>query len=220
MSKQNKKNISDHKKSEPSPKHHKGEHSLFVGSKKALIGGILAGSIALVGQWLVGQVYSGWEARKLLEPFTSSALYLGGSVVTASATILALMLTMLSLTKQASGEFDAIFFKRIERIGLLSTICLIGGVLLLLFLSVPLQESNEVPGSWYTVIYYVLITFTACLSGLIVGVVLMLFNAIGSLIDVVKPSMDEDYDDAKDRESKESDEEKKQINKEAESGEE
>ncbi len=181
----------------------KAEHTIFIGSKKALIGGILSGTVALVGQWLVGQVYSGWEARKLLESVISSALYFGGSIVTASATILALMLTMLGLTKQSSGEFDVLFFKRIERIGLLSTISLISAVLLLLFLSIPLQESNDVPSSWYQVIYYILTIFIAILAGLVVSIVLMLFNSIKSLIDVVRPTLDEDVEEVEKSESDE-----------------
>lgn len=190
----------------------KSEHELFVGTKKALFGGVLAGAIALSGQMLVGQVYSGWEARKLLESVVSSTLYFGSAVISGSVTILALMLTMLSLTSNMDSEFDSVFFKRIKRIGLLSTIILIAGVLLMLFLSLPIEESKaNLPNSWYEIIYYVLITYIAGLSGLIVGVVLMLFNAITSLIDVVKPSADEDEEAAEDREETESPDEKKQI---------
>jgi hypothetical protein len=159
------------------------------------MGSILAGVIALSAQWLVGQIYSGWEARRLLGAVISSALFFGSSVVTGSATILALMLTMLGLTKSSDGDFDRMFFKRIERIGLLATISLIAGVLLLLFLSIPIQESDDVPSSWFTTIYYILISYIAALSGLVVGVVLMLFNAITSLIDVVRPTEDEGAED-------------------------
>lgn len=170
----------------------------FVGTRKALTGGVIAGVIALSAQWLVGQIYSGWEARRLLEAVISSALFFGSSIVTGAATILALMLTMLGLTKSWDNDFDALFFKRIERIGLVATISLILGVLLLLFLSIPIQESDDVPSSWFTTIYYILISYIAVLSGLIVGVVLMLFNAITSLIDVVRPSMDEDVTEGND----------------------
>lgn len=178
------------------------EHKLFLGSKKALIGGILAGSIALGGQWFVGQVYSGYQARQLLEAVASSSLYLGSSVVTASATIIALMLTMISLTKQTEGEFDAVFFKRIQRIGLLSTAAMISGIILLLFLNIPVQESDQIPAHYFRNLYYFLITFVAGLSGLLVAIVLMLLNAINSLIDVVRPSTDEEVKQAKRREQK------------------
>ncbi len=146
-----------------------------------------------------------------MESVTSSSHYLGSSIVTASATILALMLTMLSLTKQADSEFDSVFFKRIQQIALFSTIALSAGILLLLFLGVPLQESDKIPAQWFKIIYYVLITFVAGLSGLVVGIVLMLLNAVNSLIDVVRPSTNEEVEGAKQREEQESEQEKERI---------
>ena len=210
-------NQKDKSESEPTDERHKGEHKLFFGDKKALYGGLLTSSIAFGGQWLIGQVYNGYEARQLLEASASSALYLGGAIVTASATIIALMLTMISLTKQTEGEFDAVFFKRIQRIALLSTIALTAGILLLLFLSIPLQESDKIPTNYFKIIYYVLIVFVALISGLVIAIVLMLLNAVNSLIDVVRPSADEEFEDAKEREEEESPEEKAQVNESADS---
>lgn len=167
---------------------------LFIGDMWALGGGVLAAIIALTGQWFIGRIYSGYEARNLLEAMNGSALWLGGSVVTASATIMALMLTMLSLSDQTKIDFDKVFFKRIEQIGIMTTISLASGILLILFLSVPLQESKNVPSQWFTIIYYILIAFLALLAGLLVSIVLMLLNAIRSLIEGVRP-MDLDEDD-------------------------
>jgi uncharacterized integral membrane protein len=166
-----------------------GEQTLFLGAKRALAGGVLAAVIAVAGQWFIGQIYSGAEARRLIEAMVPSSRAVGSSVVTASGTILALMLTMLSLTSQAKTSFDSIFYKRIERIGLLSTIALVAGILLLLFLSVPLQESKNVPNSWYRGVYYVLVALTAGIAGLQVGIVLMLLNAMSSLIAVLRPTL-------------------------------
>lgn len=163
-----------------------GERTLFLGAKRAFVGGVLAAAIALGGQWLVGQVYSGAEARRLIEAMVPSARAVGSSVVTASGTILALMLTMLSLTNQAKTSFASIFYKRIERIGLLSTIALVMGILVLLFLSIPLHESKNLSNSWYRGVYYALIALTASLAGLLVGIVLMLLNAMTSLIAVLR----------------------------------
>jgi hypothetical protein len=165
-----------------------GEHILFLGAKRALIGGILAGGIALAGQFLIGRVYSGAEARRLLSAFIPAANSVGGTVVTASATILALMLAMLSLGRRVTGALDASFFRRIQRIALLCTAALCAGMLLLMFLSVPVQESQNVPAPWFTVVYYALIAIVATLVGLFIGMVLMLFNAIQSLIEVVRPN--------------------------------
>lgn len=199
-------------KKEPSAAEHHSQHLLFYGSKKAMYGGLLAGAIALGGQWLVGQVYNGYEARQLLESVASSSLYLGSSIVTASATIIALMLTMLSMSKNSDNQFDSVFYKQIQIIATLSSVALSAGILLLLFLSVPLQESEQVPGSWYRTIYYILISFVAVLSGLSVGIVLMLLSTINSLINVVKPAVEE----VKEREENETDAEKEEIDEKGE----
>lgn len=173
--------------------HHKqvdegGETNLFVGSRRALYGGIIAGAVALAGQWLLGSIYSGYEARQFLESMSSSALYFGSAIVTAAATILALMLTILSLTSQTDDDFDKVFYLRVERIGKLATVALMGGIILLLFLSIPVKEADDVPSNWFTIIYYVLMTFLAALAGILIAIVLMLQNAIGSLIKVIRPS--------------------------------
>lgn len=164
------------------------EKSLFVGGRRAIYGGISAAAVALVGQWLIGRVYSGYEARQFLESLSSSALYFSSAIVTASATILALMLTILSLSSQADEDFDQVFFLGVERIAKLATVALMGGILLLLFLSIPIKESENVPGSWFTAIYYALIIILAALAGLLITIVLMLLNAISSLIDIMRPT--------------------------------
>lgn len=165
-----------------------GEQTLFIGAKRALVGGVLAAGVALGGQWFVGQIYSGAEALKLVDALVPAARSVGSSVVTASGTILALMLTMLSLTSQANSNFDRVFYHRVQRIGLLSTVALAAGILLLLFLSIPVQESDAVPSSWFGFVYYLLIVLTAGLAGLLVAIVLMLFNAMTSLIQVLSPT--------------------------------
>jgi hypothetical protein len=161
------------------------EHLLFIGAKRALIGGLIAGGVVLGGQFLVGRIYSGTEARRLMEAVVPSSRAVGTGVVGASATILALMLTMLSMSQSVTSRLGAIFYERVERIGLLSTIAMVSGVILLLMLNIPLQESKQLPSSWYTIVYYALIAVTAGVSGMLVAIVLMLYNAMQSLIKVL-----------------------------------
>lgn len=189
-------------KNESTVEEKRGESNLFVGSHRAIYGGVIAGGIALGGQWLLGSIYSGYEARQFLESMSSSARYFGSAVVTASATILALMLTILSLTAQSDDDFDKVFFLRIERIGKLATTALIGGIILLLLLSIPLKEADNVPGSWFMVMYYVLMTFLAVLAGLLISIVLMLQNAMGSLISIIRPSAEKEEKEVEKEEEK------------------
>jgi hypothetical protein len=165
------------------------EHILFIGAKRALVGGLLAAGVAVFGQLLVGQIYSGTEARQLMDAMVPSARAAGTGVVSATATIMALMLTMLSLSRHATSRLESVFFKRVERIGLLCTVALISGSLLLLILSVPLEESQNVPQTWFTIMYYALIVLTAAVVAMLVAIVLMLYNAMESLIHVLRPDM-------------------------------
>lgn len=167
---------------------------LFVGAKRALIGGLLAAATALLGQLLVGRVYSSIEALRLLEASIPSARSVGTAVVTASATILALMLTMLGLSRQDGDQLSRRFFKEVEQIGLFTSISLVASILLLVLLSFPVQESGDLPSSWYSIIYYILTTATALIAGLLVAVVLLLYSTIRSLFEIVVPSPETESD--------------------------
>ena len=79
-----------------------------------------------------------------------------------------------------------------------------GGIILLLFLSIPVKEADNVPSYWFTIIYYVLMTFLAALAGILIAIVLMLENAISSLLKVISPSAEEEEDKVeKEQEEKE-----------------
>ncbi len=166
----------------------KGEQTLFRGSQVAWLGGVVAGGVALVGQMLVGSVYNGVEAHDLLQALIPSAHSLGGAVVQASATILALMLTLLGLSRKEIEDLEPGFFHRISQIALLSSIALASAILLLLFLSIPLQQSKTLPVNWFQTIYYALIVIMAGIAGLVVAIVIMLYNAIQSIIRAVRPN--------------------------------
>ncbi len=65
---------------------------LIVDTRQAIIGGVLAALISMVGVILPGRI-TNFEARGLLEAMMPSVHFLSSSVMTASATIMALMLT-------------------------------------------------------------------------------------------------------------------------------
>jgi hypothetical protein len=163
---------------------------LFIGARRALIGGLVAGGIALAAQFTIGQIYSGAEARQLLEAVIPSARALGGGIVTASASIIALMLTLLSLSHQTSSQFERVYFERIQRIALFSAIALAGSILLMLLMTMPITQSNNAPDTWFKVFYYAFIVIAAGLSGLFVAVVMMLYNAIQGIVRLLQPGVD------------------------------
>lgn len=166
----------------------RGEETLSKGVRLEWLGGAIAAGVAIIGQILVGAVYNGFEAHDLIQAFIPSARSLGGAVVQASATVLALMLTMLILTRKEIGQLEYGLFHRIRHIALLSSIGLASAILLLLFLSIPLQQSKSLPVNWFQIIYYALIVVTAAIAGLVVAIVIMLYDAIESIIQVVRPA--------------------------------
>lgn len=154
-----------------------------------LVGGIVAGLLSLVTLWLVGLLGAG-EARLLIESTLPTVRFLCSTTATASATILALMLTLLSLSGAHDQEFRRHHFERVEWISLYSTICLTLSVFVLLLLVVPLSESEKIPVQMYTVLYYVILGAASVLGGLIVAIMLMLYTAITGLIRVVHPEVE------------------------------
>ncbi len=128
----------------------------------------IAATVAIAQPLLIGHIYSGTRAVDLLESIKESSLYLGSAIATASATVLALMLTLLSLTSQVDTSFNRSTYKGIKLIGDISTVTFIGSVALLLLLSLPIGEFKVISDQWYAGLYYVLSTLNGLLAGLMV----------------------------------------------------
>ena len=146
--------------------------------------------IVLAGRLVIGRVYTDYEARSFLAAMTESTLYLNAALATASATILALMLTILGLTRHAHDAFERAFFRRIRTIAVLSTISLCGAIILLVGTSLPVEQSDGVPTAWWKGVYWAYTAATAAEVGLFIGIVLMLLGAIFGIIRVMQPGDD------------------------------
>lgn len=155
-----------------------------------LAGGGVAAAMAIGSRFLVGAVYSQADAVQLIESLARSGLYLGSAIATSSATILALMLTLLGLTRKMDTDFDKEVFVRIDRIGLLSTIGLCGALGMLLILTLPVGEFDQLPKRWFPILYNVLVGITGILTGLLISTVLLLFTTLRRVISRVTPTDD------------------------------
>lgn len=143
--------------------------------------------MALLQPLLTDHIYSGTHAVDLLESIKESSLYLGSAIATASATVLALMLTLLSITSQVDKSFDRSTYQGIKLIGDISTATFIGSVALLLLLSLPIGEFEVISGRWYVGLYYALSLLNGLLSGLTVVGVLVLSDTLKTLIKSLAP---------------------------------
>lgn len=156
----------------------------IVDVKWAITGGVLAALTAIGGMMAVGTVGS-YEARQLLEATLPTIRFLCSSTMTASATVLALMLTLLSFSQAHDTEFKESHYVRILQVSWMAAATIIAATMLLLFLSIPLEESDEVR-TYYEWIYYAILVASAGLGGMVVTMILMLYNAIHGLVGLFR----------------------------------
>ncbi|MDX1419931.1 MAG: hypothetical protein R3181_08190 [Rubricoccaceae bacterium] len=152
-----------------------------AGFRGAAIGGVVLGAVMAAVAIVVGQV-GGGEARTLLEATLPTTRFFCSAVMTAAATTLALMLTLLGLSTDAEADIRGDYYHRIQRIALLDVVAFAGATVFLLAHAIPFGETIEVPAGWYVGIYYVFIGLSAFLGGLMVAVMMMLYSAVGGLI--------------------------------------
>lgn len=159
--------------------------------RRALAAGLVVLAVGGVGRWATGSIYSSAKAVALIGAVHSSALYLCTTVATTSGTTLALMLTLVGFVRRADEDFDRQVYLRIRVIAVLSTICLIGAVLLLLMLTLPVGEFDNLPVQWYPWLYNVIYALMIFLSALLIGTVTMVLATLVRLIAKITPSLPE-----------------------------
>jgi hypothetical protein len=158
----------------------------LVDAKWAITGGALVALFGLGVMALVGSV-GDYEARLLLEAALPTIRFLASSVITGSATVLALMLTILGISGQTEVDLNAVHYRRIVQVSVMSVVALIASLLLLMFLTFPLEEAQQLRDV-YDVVYFVVLGISAAVGGMMVTVVLMLLNAIREMVAIFHPS--------------------------------
>lgn len=151
---------------------------------------LTTGLIILIGagaRLAIGNVYSEAEATNLIQALTQTGLYLGSAIAGASATTLALMLTLLGLTNQTRTDFDDDVYRSISQVAWLSTVSLVGAVILLLMLVLPVGEFDKMPDGWYKMMYEVIFALTVAVCALLTATVVRLFMTIRHVIQSVTP---------------------------------
>lgn len=146
---------------------------IITGSGAAAIG---VGTLVALGG------INDWQGYSVLQSTLPTTRFLCSALITSSATILALMLTILSLGTTSDVPLSKGFYAQIRRVARLDTIAFVGAVLFLLTISVPLSESENVPTQWYDIIYYLNVAISCALAGLVVAIVTMLYQAIDAAI--------------------------------------
>ncbi|PNW26913.1 hypothetical protein [Formosa algae] len=151
---------------------------------QALLGGLTATIIVGIGAFVLGSV-SGYEAQQLIRASLSGINTLCNTVVLASATILALLLTLLSVSSNTKSKLTDDHYKHILTIAKTVTIVLVTSMIIFQLFNIPIVEADSVPPSWFTVVYYMSLGLSAIISGGLIVVVLMLYYTVASIIKIV-----------------------------------
>lgn len=163
-----------------------------VDTKRAFIGGGLAAVITLSGAFIVGEA-SGSEAYRLLEVAISATRSFSGTITLATGNILALMLTLISLTSNSDVKLKRAHYTRVEEIAWVDTLTFIGAILIYLLLNIPISESEPTsdPAKFIAYFYYATLVMASMLGGAVITVILMLFNAVTDIIHIMSPKEEE-----------------------------
>lgn len=182
--------------------------------RKAFVGGLVSALVMGTGTYILGEL-SGHEAMDLLSTSLSGINTLCNTVILGSSTILALMLTLLSLSRAANSKLNKEHYHRVLTLAKADTVLIIIAVLTLLLFNLPITESSGVPKSWYSSIYYISLGMAAIIGGGFIAVVTMLYSTIANVILIVGYRMEdhplvdsEDVDEA----NKENNEEQREEN--------
>lgn len=152
--------------------------------KRAIIGGAVSTLIMAIGTFILGEL-SGYQAKALLATSISGMNMLCNTVILGSSTILALMLTLLSLSRAAESNLTETHYRNVLLIAKSDTILIIVTVITFLLLNLPITEADGLPGSWFTTIYYVSLGMASIVGGGFIAVITMLYGTIANVILIV-----------------------------------
>ena len=148
-----------------------------------VIGTVIAVSIASAAI-VLGHV-GDTEARRLLEAIIPTSRLFCSSILTVSATILALMLTMIGLGNNADRNLADAHYHRIIKIALYDAILFSAAAIMFVLHCVPVYESDSLPGWWYPTIYYGVLIASSLLAGGSVAIVSLLYLAVKDVVQIV-----------------------------------
>lgn len=163
-----------------------GMEEVKVDLRRALFGGGISVFVILVGSWLVGEA-SGSEAYQLFKSTLPATRSFFGTLLLGLGNILALMLTLLSLSKSLEMNIKWSHYQRVKQIALTVTITLVTTTILYLLMNIPIAESDSASMKWFTYIYYVSLISSSILGGAFVTIILLLYNTVRDMIGILHP---------------------------------
>ena len=158
--------------------------NFLIQNKRAIYGGLISSFLIGLGVFLLGNV-SGYEAKQLLSASLPGINMLCNTIILASATILALLLTLLGITSGIKSKLKDEHYYEVLNIAKIDTIVFVVVLILFQLLNIPVTEADSVPTRYYKIIYWASLLISSIVSGLMVVVILMLYNTLSNMIFIV-----------------------------------
>lgn len=156
-------------------------------AKLAFFSAVIVTVGSLLGFIGVGQIYSDIHARALLEAMAPTVRTLCFAIITSMSTIVSLLLTLIGLSRRWDHDFDQEFYIFLRLITTIGGMTLSIAALLLLFLSIPLTENQQLQ-TWFGIAYYIVVFASSFITGATISVIVALYQMIMGLIDMVTPT--------------------------------
>lgn len=184
---------------------------LFVDYKMPLYGGLLTAVFSGLAVYTLGNL-SGYEALQLIDTSIPRISTLFNTIILASATILALILTLLGISSGSESKLKKYHYKQVLSLARFDSFLFIVTLVFFQLLNIPITETENIPTQWYSSIYWVTLFISSLLSGIMVAVILMLYNTIHNIIIIVglreeHPLIDNDDEEVENKEDMEQAEE-------------
>lgn len=158
--------------------------NFFQTNKRSLLGGIAAALFTGLGAFLLGDI-SGYEAKELINSSLNGINMLCNTIILASATILALLLTLLGISSGTESKIKKIHYQQVLTIAKFDTGLFVSALILFQLFNIPITESENLPISWFAYIYWITLLSSSLLSGFMVSVILLLYNTVTNIINIV-----------------------------------
>lgn len=157
----------------------------FISKNKGPIsGGLVAFIFIGLAVFVLGNL-SGYEAKQLLNTSMSGINMLCNTIILASATILALLLTLLGISTSTKSRLKNQHYVQVLNIAKLVTVLFVVTLIVFQLFNIPITEAENLPTAWFSYIYWISLFFSSLLSGTLITVILLLYKTVTNIIKIV-----------------------------------
>jgi hypothetical protein len=149
--------------------------------KRPIIGGIVFALVMGLCTFTFGEI-SGFKARELLGTSISGILTLCYVMILGSIYILVIILYLISVKIQIDPILRHHHFHLLGTIAKVDTILIITAIITLLLLNIPFAQTDVIPYSWYSTIYYLILAIASILGGGFISIIIMIYETITMII--------------------------------------